>query len=101
MAYMPFGEGPRHCIGKKISIHSTRFIFVFVFYPYRLFIFINLTAQRMGVMNVKVAIVQVLKHFRIHVKPEIEEMEIGNFGIPILPKKGVFIKLSRKISNQN
>lgn len=47
-------------------------------------------------LNVKVAIVQVLKHFRIRLKPEVEEMEIGNFGIPIIPKNGVFVELSRK-----
>ncbi|XP_075145641.1 putative cytochrome P450 6d5 [Haematobia irritans] len=67
MAYMPFGEGPRHCI-----------------------------AQRMGKLNVKVAIAQILTHFRVEVDSNANEIEFDNFGISIMPKGGVPVKLARK-----
>lgn len=67
-AYMPFGEGPRHCI-----------------------------AQRMGKLNVKMALSQVLTNFNIEINPNVQEIEIDNFGIPIMPRGGVPIKLSRKL----
>ncbi|XP_013105864.2 probable cytochrome P450 6d5 [Stomoxys calcitrans] len=66
-AYMPFGEGPRHCI-----------------------------AQRMGKLNVKVAIAQVLTHFNVDISTDHKEIEFDNFGIPIMPKGGVPVRLARK-----
>ncbi|XP_037821140.1 probable cytochrome P450 6d5 [Lucilia sericata] len=68
IAYMPFGEGPRICI-----------------------------AQRMGRVNVKAAIAQVLTNFNIEINPNRHEIEIDNFGIPIMPKGGIPVRLSRKI----
>lgn len=50
----------------------------------------------MGKLNVKMAIVQVLRNFNIEINPH-KEIEIDNFGIPIMPKGGVPVKLSRKI----
>lgn len=72
-------------------------ILLFVFHSnFSGFLFVFHSAQRLGVLNVKMAIVQILKNFQIHVKDYVEEMEIGNFGIPIIPKHGVFVELSRK-----
>ncbi|XP_037939487.1 probable cytochrome P450 6d5 [Teleopsis dalmanni] len=70
VAYMPFGEGPRHCI-----------------------------AQRMGRLNAKVAIAQILTNFDIELRENYCEIEIDNFGIPILPKGGVNVRLSKKKQN--
>jgi len=67
VAYMPFGEGPRHCI-----------------------------AQRMGKVNVKVALARVLTNFNIETRKVRKEIEIDNYGIPIMPKGGVNVFLSKK-----
>ncbi|XP_073840778.1 cytochrome P450 6d5 [Musca autumnalis] len=69
-AYMPFGEGPRHCI-----------------------------AQRMGKLNVKVGVAQILNHFDVKVDATAPEIEFDNFGLPIMPKGGVPVKLARKQTN--
>ncbi|XP_013105865.2 probable cytochrome P450 6d5 [Stomoxys calcitrans] len=66
-AFMPFGEGPRHCI-----------------------------AQRMGRLIVKVALAHVLTNFNIKINENPVEIEFDNFGIPIMPKGGVPLLLSRK-----
>ncbi|NP_001273842.1 probable cytochrome P450 6d5-like [Musca domestica] len=66
-AYMPFGEGPRHCI-----------------------------AQRMGKLNVKVGVAQILQHFEVKVDPSAPEIEFDNFGLPIMPKGGVPVTLAKK-----
>lgn len=65
-AYMPFGEGPRHCI-----------------------------AQRMGKVNAKLAVVKILSAFNIEFM-ERREIEIDNHSIAIIPKGGVKVKLSKK-----
>ncbi|XP_023164604.2 probable cytochrome P450 6d4 [Drosophila hydei] len=69
IAYMPFGEGPRICI-----------------------------AQRMGRVNVKLAIVKILQHFNIEVMSR-RELEFENAGIGLIPKDGVKVRLSKKKSN--
>ncbi|XP_061395488.1 cytochrome P450 6d1-like [Musca vetustissima] len=67
MAYMPFGEGPRHCI-----------------------------AQRMGVVNVKVALVKFLANFSIETM-ERKEVEFKFHTTPILlPKGGLPITIKRR-----
>ncbi|XP_004535625.1 probable cytochrome P450 6d5 [Ceratitis capitata] len=68
-AYMPFGEGPRHCI-----------------------------AQRMGRVNTKVALAKLLLNFNIEVNPVRKEIEIANFGVPIIAKDGVNVRLSKRKS---
>ena len=67
VAYMPFGEGPRHCI-----------------------------AQRMGKVNVKMAIARLLSNFNIEVNKDRKEIEVDTFGIPIQPKGGVHVTISKK-----
>ncbi|XP_017869740.1 PREDICTED: probable cytochrome P450 6d4 [Drosophila arizonae] len=69
IAYMPFGEGPRICI-----------------------------AQRMGRVNVKLAIVKILQHFDIEVMSR-RELQFENAGIGLLPKDGVRVRLSKKKTN--
>ncbi|KAH8243205.1 hypothetical protein KR032_005371 [Drosophila birchii] len=66
-AYMPFGEGPRHCI-----------------------------AGRMGKLNVKIAIAKVLSNFNLEIRKEKSEIEFGVNGIPIMPKNGVPVRASLK-----
>ncbi|XP_037931544.1 probable cytochrome P450 6d4 [Teleopsis dalmanni] len=65
-AYMPFGEGPRHCI-----------------------------AQRMGKINSKLGVVKILQNFNIEIMPK-QDIEIDNYSILIVPKGGVNVRLSKK-----
>ncbi|XP_060648862.1 probable cytochrome P450 6d5 [Drosophila nasuta] len=66
-AYMPFGEGPRHCI-----------------------------AARMGKMNVKLAVAKILTNFNLEARLEKREIEFTVNGVPLLPKGGVPVKLTKK-----
>ncbi|XP_013119454.2 cytochrome P450 6d1 isoform X1 [Stomoxys calcitrans] len=67
VAYMPFGEGPRHCI-----------------------------AQRMGILNVKVALAKILANFHIEPMPR-KEVEFKFHTTPVLiPKDALRIKLSKR-----
>ncbi|XP_011210279.3 probable cytochrome P450 6d5 [Bactrocera dorsalis] len=67
VAFMPFGEGPRHCI-----------------------------AQRMGRVNAKVALAKLLLNFNIELNPVRKEIEIANFGVPIMAKGGINVRLSKR-----
>lgn len=69
VAYMPFGEGPRHCI-----------------------------AQRMGMVNAKLGLVKLLQNFAIEIM-EPREIEIDNHSLGIVPKGGVPIRLSKRKLN--
>ncbi|KAH8295505.1 hypothetical protein KR018_012458, partial [Drosophila ironensis] len=64
-AFMPFGEGPRICI-----------------------------AQRMGRVNSKLAIVKLLQNFNVEVM-EKQDLEFENYGITLMPKHGVKVRLSK------
>ncbi|EDV44045.1 uncharacterized protein Dana_GF16231 [Drosophila ananassae] len=66
-AYMPFGEGPRHCIG-----------------------------ARMGKVNVKLALAKVLSNFNVDISPEKREIEFGPHGITLMAEGGVPVRISRK-----
>ncbi|XP_017143463.1 probable cytochrome P450 6d4 [Drosophila miranda] len=66
-AFMPFGEGPRICI-----------------------------AQRMGLVNAKLAIINVLKNFNVEVMSK-RQLEFENSGIALLPKDGVKVRLSKRL----
>ncbi|XP_004523264.1 cytochrome P450 6d3 [Ceratitis capitata] len=67
-AYMPFGEGPHHCI-----------------------------AKRMGVINSKVVVIKMLANFNIEPK-EKKEIEFQyNSGVAYVPKGGLQMKLSRRV----
>lgn len=65
-AYLPFGEGPRHCIG-----------------------------MRMGKMNAQMGIVMILTKFNIEAV-EKKELEFDNYAVGLMPKGGINIKLSKK-----
>ncbi|KAH8278878.1 hypothetical protein KR018_010688 [Drosophila ironensis] len=66
-AFLPFGEGPRMCIG-----------------------------ARMGKMNVKLALAKVLSNFNVEIRQEKREIEFGGYGIPLMVEGGVPVRLSRK-----
>ncbi|KAH8250912.1 hypothetical protein KR038_004590 [Drosophila bunnanda] len=66
-AYMPFGEGPRHCIG-----------------------------LRMGKVNVKIALAKMLSNFDLEICKEKREIEFGANGVTLMPKGGVPVRISRK-----
>ncbi|XP_017856312.1 PREDICTED: probable cytochrome P450 6d5 [Drosophila arizonae] len=65
-AYMPFGVGPRQCI-----------------------------AARMGKLNVKIALTKILTNFKVE-SQEKREIEFTVHGVPLLPKGGVPVRLSKK-----
>ncbi|KAH8383087.1 hypothetical protein KR009_006667 [Drosophila setifemur] len=67
LAFMPFGEGPRHCIG-----------------------------ARMGKLNVKLALAKVLSNFNLEIRSEKREIEFGVYGVPLMPEGGVPVRVSRK-----
>ncbi|XP_043947048.1 probable cytochrome P450 6d5 [Drosophila biarmipes] len=64
-AYMPFGEGPRMCIG-----------------------------ARMGKVNVKIAIAKILSNFDVEIRKEKAELEFDINGASLMPKYGVPIRLT-------
>ncbi|XP_068157387.1 probable cytochrome P450 6d5 [Drosophila tropicalis] len=66
-AYMPFGEGPRQCIG-----------------------------VRMGKVNVKIALAKILSTFNLEPCQEKREIEFTIHGISLMPEDGVPVKVSRK-----
>ncbi|XP_061395496.1 cytochrome P450 6d1 [Musca vetustissima] len=67
VAFMPFGEGPRHCI-----------------------------AQRMGVINSKVALAKILANFNIQPMPR-KEVEFKFHTAPVLvPVNGLNVGLSKR-----
>ncbi|XP_036327231.1 probable cytochrome P450 6d5 isoform X2 [Rhagoletis pomonella] len=67
VAYMPFGAGPRHCI-----------------------------AQRWGKVIVKIALAKLLLNFNIEMNPVRKELEMANFGVSLLAKGGINVRLSKK-----
>nr|AAG28563.1 cytochrome P450 6D3 [Musca domestica] len=69
-AYMPFGEGPRHCI-----------------------------AQRMGVMNTKVALAKILANFNIEPMPHKEAEFQFNTAPVLVPVNGLRVGLSKRSFN--
>ncbi|XP_059222053.1 cytochrome P450 6d1 [Stomoxys calcitrans] len=67
VAYMPFGEGPRHCI-----------------------------AQRMGVLNTQTALAKILANFKIEPMPH-KEIEFKFHTVPTLvPKDDLRVNLSKR-----
>ncbi|XP_075153338.1 cytochrome P450 6d1-like [Haematobia irritans] len=67
VAFMPFGEGPRHCI-----------------------------AQRMGVVNVKLALAKILANFNIEAMPR-KEVEYKFHTAPVLVSRdGLKVRLSKR-----
>ncbi|EDW58667.1 probable cytochrome P450 6d5 [Drosophila virilis] len=67
IAYMPFGVGPRQCI-----------------------------AARMGKLNVKIALTKILTNYNLETRQQKREIEFTVYGVPLLSKGGVPIKLSKK-----
>lgn len=87
-AYLGFGEGPRHCIGKK-------YLFIINITLYIIYLS-NILGARMGKVNVKLALAKVLSNFDLEINQEKREIEFALHGIPLLPKGGVPVRLSLK-----
>ncbi|KAH8268597.1 hypothetical protein KR026_009904 [Drosophila bipectinata] len=66
-AFLPFGDGPRVCIG-----------------------------ARMGKLNVKLVLAKVLTHFNVEISPEKREIEFSPHGLTLVAEGGVPIRISRK-----
>uniref|UniRef100_A0A240SWD3 Cytochrome P450 n=1 Tax=Glossina brevipalpis TaxID=37001 RepID=A0A240SWD3_9MUSC len=67
IAFMPFGEGPRHCI-----------------------------AQRLGVLNVKVALVKILSNFQIETMQRKEVEFVHHHSPALVPKDGLNVRLHKR-----
>jgi len=50
----------------------------------------------MGKMNVKIALTKILTNFNIETRLEKREIDFTVNGVPLLPKGGVPVKLTRK-----
>ena len=58
--------------------------------------FFDFLAQRLGKINVKVALVKVLTNYDVQAIKK-EEIEFDNFAVTIVPKGGINLKLRKKI----
>ena len=64
---MPFGGGPRLCVGNKFALQEAR-----------------------------VALVRLVQHFRLELAPGMPRVPALATGITMTPKDGVVVRLSRR-----
>lgn len=50
----------------------------------------------MGRVNAKVALAKLLLNFNIELNPVRKEIEIANYGVPIMAKGGINVRLSKR-----
>lgn len=85
---MPFGEGPRHCIGKPGNSYTDQL--------YIKIVTLFLPALRMGKINSKVAVAKVLANFDLVQAPR-KEVEFRFDAAPVLvTKEGLKLRLTKR-----
>lgn len=76
------------------------FITYFLEIIYFQIIFHFSTAQRLGRIIVKVALAKLLLNFNVELNADRKEIEIANFGVPIMAKGGINVRLSKRKTTQ-